>query len=299
RSFLQQATNDFWANANDANRKVVFSPLSTLSSGYDSPAATVFAKSVGCKDVLILRRYSLKSHPLDYGGPIAKQLGLQTIEHDRWKYLEMKGCPEAEFLATLPSGFESNWVSFEPDVPQKLLFTGYGGTLLDRNADYGPDFARSDLSGLSISEFRMKTGFILLHLHFVGVPSYHSIRRISTSPEMDPWSVSDSYDRPIARRIVEEAGVDRHLFGQQKHGSVVRFSLPGVAKEEEVYEPRSRGTLWGPLTAQTREEFSEYCEKQTGGKEYVSRSTNRQRGLMACWSVEKIRHRYAEALLRD
>ena len=35
---------------------------------------------------------------------------------------------------------------------------------------------------------------------------------------MKPWSVAKSYDRPIARRIAEEAGVPRHLFGQVKKG---------------------------------------------------------------------------------
>jgi hypothetical protein len=38
----------------------------------------------------------------------------------------------------------------------------------------------------------------------------------------------NSYDRPIARRIAEEAGVPRHLFGQSKMGSVVLFSDPSI-----------------------------------------------------------------------
>lgn len=39
---------------------------------------------------------------------------------------------------------------------------------------------------------------------------------------MAPWKVGNiGYDRPIPRRIAEEKGVDRHLFGQSKKASTV------------------------------------------------------------------------------
>ena len=38
--------------------------------------------------------------------------------------------------------------------------------------------------------------------------------RISRSPEMGPWVVGHSYDKPIPRRILEEAGVPRGMFGE-------------------------------------------------------------------------------------
>lgn len=53
-------------------------------------------------------------------------------------------------------------------------------------------------------------------------PAYFGWRRagrllaISKSEEMAPWSLFTDYDRPIARRIVEEAGVPRAWFGQAK-----------------------------------------------------------------------------------
>ena len=36
---------------------------------------------------------------------------------------------------------------------------------------------------------------------------------------MQPWSVGGKYDRPICRRIVEEAGIPRDWFGVHKKGS--------------------------------------------------------------------------------
>ncbi|MFQ6025971.1 MAG: hypothetical protein ACE5Q6_00490, partial [Dehalococcoidia bacterium] len=246
-------------------------------------------------ETLILKRYSRPHEPMDYGGPIAKQLGMRTVEHDRWQYLELGDFPEAEFLASCPPGLETNWAPCEPDVEQRIVFTGYGGTLWDRIVNLGAHFPRTDISGVSLGEFRLRTGFVHLPVAFIGATSRMSIRRISTSPEMALWSINESYDRPIARRIVEEAGVDRHLFGQEKRGSVVQFSIPGVAEGEELVAPRSVGSLNGPLTEQSREDFIRYFIDYIaeGGK--TEPSLNRQRGLLMCWGVDKIRHRYEAA----
>ena len=48
--------------------------------------------------------------------------------------------------------------------------------------------------------------------------SSRAIHPINRSPEMKPWCVVGNYDRPIVRRIVEEAGVPREPFGNRKHG---------------------------------------------------------------------------------
>jgi hypothetical protein len=45
---------------------------------------------------------------------------------------------------------------------------------------------------------------------------------------MDPWRLRNAYDRPIPRRIAEEAGVPREIFGQSKMGSVVIFAPPSI-----------------------------------------------------------------------
>jgi hypothetical protein len=43
---------------------------------------------------------------------------------------------------------------------------------------------------------------------------------------MKPWTLGGEYDRPIARRIAEEAGIPRELFGQQKKGGP--WSAPDI-----------------------------------------------------------------------
>ena len=50
---------------------------------------------------------------------------------------------------------------------------------------------------------------------------------------MRPWSVGGGYDRPIPRRIAEEAGVPRQHFGQRKMGGTRRpFGLMAASRED-------------------------------------------------------------------
>jgi hypothetical protein len=46
---------------------------------------------------------------------------------------------------------------------------------------------------------------------------------------MKPWSLKQEYDKPIARRIAEEAGIARELFGQKKKAVGQPFyPAPGI-----------------------------------------------------------------------
>jgi hypothetical protein len=66
------------------------------------------------------------------------------------------------------------------------------------------------------TDFRLRVGFIHLPAAACGALHRPAIQRITFSKEMKSWSLGGNYDRPIARRIVEEAGVPRELFGQHK-----------------------------------------------------------------------------------
>ena len=77
---------------------------------------------------------------------------------------------------------------------------------------------RGDLGGHGMGELRLALGFVQLPLPFMGARQKADIVRITESSEMDPWRLGNAYDRPIPRRIAEEAGVPRHLFGQSKDG---------------------------------------------------------------------------------
>jgi hypothetical protein len=77
------------------------------------------------------------------------------------------------------------------------------------------------LSGHSLGEFRLRAGFLHFPVPYVRALHGRAIRRITRSGEMRPWRLGTDYDRPIARRIAEEAGVPREAFGQRKMGAGV------------------------------------------------------------------------------
>jgi hypothetical protein len=87
---------------------------------------------------------------------------------------------------------------------------------------------RWDLGCHGLAEVRLVVGFIHLPMPFIGARQRQDILRITESAEMKPWRLGNAYDRPIPRRIAEQAGVPRHLFGQVKTGSVVIFPQPSI-----------------------------------------------------------------------
>ena len=74
-----------------------------------------------------------------------------------------------------------------------------------------------------MTEHRLHAGFIHLAAPFMGLRQLADLLTISNSPELAPWDVTTSYSRPICRRILEERGIPRHYFGQNKTGASIRF----------------------------------------------------------------------------
>jgi len=76
-----------------------------------------------------------------------------------------------------------------------------------------------DLSGRTYTEFRLRVGYVHLPLPYCGALHGPAIHRITHMDEMAPWRLNTGYyDRPIARRMAEEAGVPRECFGHIKFG---------------------------------------------------------------------------------
>jgi len=87
---------------------------------------------------------------------------------------------------------------------------------------------RWDLGGHGMAELRLAVGFIHLPLPYIGARQKEDIVKVTESSEMDPWRLGNTYDRPIPRRIAEEGGIARSMFGQSKMGSVVIFTPPSI-----------------------------------------------------------------------
>jgi hypothetical protein len=215
-AFLQDQVTAVARNAADPARKIRYAPLRTISSGYDSPTCVVLGLVAGCTEAVTFR--SARNGEDDSGQEIGELLGLTVNEFDSQAYLRRSDSPEAEFIATGYGGGDVVMTELDGMLPSRLLLTGYHGDKIWARDDAAtPYIVRGDTSGASLGEFRLHIGFQNLPIPFVGCTQHESIEKISNSREMQPWSLGDiQYDRPIPRRIVEEAGVPRLLFGQRK-----------------------------------------------------------------------------------
>lgn len=222
---LREALADVLANAADPARHTRYAPLTSTSSGYDSAACTLLARDAGCRHSFTVREArpdpaSGTAHD-DSGTELAKGLGLQVTEFSREDHRRLPDFAEAEFLASGTGGSENVFAPAEPLLRGTVYVSGYVGDLVwSRTAlRVRTTLRRRDASGGSLAEFRLRTGFVHLPLPFVGARRHPSIHAISTSDAMAPWSVGGGYDRPIPRRLLEEAGVPRGSFAHAKRAT--------------------------------------------------------------------------------
>ena len=224
RSSLQRHIRGLFENAADPARKVRFAPLSTLSSGYNSTASAVLAVEAGCRQGVTVP--TSRDGGDDSGAAIGELLGLEVHTFGRLDYLAMDSFPEADF-----NGGPSEFASFAEVLSRRIITTGFRGDVVwSLDAEVSDDLAAKDASGTSLTEFRLRTGFINLPVPFIGATRHADIHRISCSASMRRWRIGGRYDRPIPRRIIEDAGVPREMFGMRKRATGVYVPVDGLER---------------------------------------------------------------------
>jgi hypothetical protein len=223
KAFLESSMKALAENKSDRKRRVSYDFLGSLSSGYDSATVTVLARANGLKEVICVDR--ARGGDEDSGEPLAAFLKIapRIIKRDGWRTMPL---PEAPFLATDGKGEDVIFKSAESFLAGRVLLTGFhGDKMWDKHTeDLSPNIVRGDQSGLDLSEYRLQIGFLHCPVPFWGVRQIGDINRISNSEEMKAWDVPGDYSRPICRRIVEEAGVPREMFGIRKRATTVNFN---------------------------------------------------------------------------
>ena len=225
RHFLEETVLQISRNSTDSNRKVVYTPFATISRGYDSPTAMILSIFAGCTEAITFIGSRGTVADEDCGTPLAEMVGLDVKEVGRLDYRCRTDFPEV-----LNSGGPSEFLSLGDALKGRLLFTGFNGDKIwDKNCGKtSTDFVRGDASGASLTELRLQEGFCHLPVAFIGGDRHADIARISMGDDMAPWSLNNTYDRPICRRMVEGAGIPRKLFGQRKMASGVVVSSEGL-----------------------------------------------------------------------
>ncbi|MFV8835524.1 hypothetical protein ACNSTU_11210 [Aquisalimonas sp. APHAB1-3] len=221
RDFLAETLRGLGANMASPRRIAYrFRPLGTVSTGYDSPAVAAIAREAGLSEVITFTH--ARGGDDDDGEAIARHLGLSVTRVPRgvWRSLDGAIVPH---LASNAYGEEVPYAALARDLAGRVLFTGHTG---DRawgkdEDDLSADIPRGDPVGLSLTEARLWYGALHCPVPFMGIREVADLRAISVSPEMKAWDVPGEYSRPIPRRIAEEAGVPRELFGNTKRASAV------------------------------------------------------------------------------
>jgi hypothetical protein len=235
RSYAQYLTDvlrSAFANAGDPKRTVQFTPLATCSTGYDSAAGAALAKPLGCRTAITLK--NSRGGGIDTGRQVGQALGLEVVELERAQSVESFQ-EMAEFLATGMGGEDYCFRYFAPLLDRRILLTGFhGGKIWDLRAKPNAVLARADISGSSLQEFRLHRNFIHLPVPMIAARRHSDVAAISQQEEMRPYRLNH-YDRPIPRRLLEECGVARELFGQEKKAASILFFL-----EKSLIPPTAR-----------------------------------------------------------
>ena len=208
------------ANSQDSARRSPFQgTLTAISRGYDSPAVATLARSIGSQDVLTYYTDGPNGQPdyTDCGAEIGEHLGMNVHLYHNRAYKVLPDLPEAEFCANFEQGMHVPNAGAETLLTGKILFRGGGG---DRIWEPRPEkeipglaFHNSTfIDGPSSLEFRLRIGALFIDVPRVGSHHIDAIYRIARDPEMTPWQVPGVYNRPIARRLIETAGVPRGAF---------------------------------------------------------------------------------------
>lgn len=241
--YLVRTAEALGANLSDPARKHAVVPLSGISSGYDSCAASVISRHAGCTQTVTIKDPASFWRGSDSGAPVARHLGMACHEYPR----KARNYPlePAMWAAAGRAGILS-WTLFDFPEPLCLFFTGWHGEKMwDRvSHDHDDPFIRRDPGSLDFCEYRLIKGIFQCTVPFWAARHNQETRAITLSQEMASWYTNKDYDKPIARRIIEEAGVPGNLFGTLKKNT----------SHEEPFR-------W-PYSPDARATFAEYLRKR-------------------------------------
>lgn len=213
--YLLQSAEQLADNMYDCARSQRITPLVTVSQGYDSSAAAVIARHAGCKQSVTLKQSTSIWRGSDSGEEVARALNLECITYNRTAHRY----PLEETIWSV-SGRAGilNWTLFDFPEPLSLFFTApYGDKVWSRTRwNCSDPFKFTGLSLGGLGEFRLFKGIFHCPMPFLGMRHLEELWGVTDSAAMEQWSIEGDYDRPIPRRLVEEAGVPRSAFGQRK-----------------------------------------------------------------------------------
>ncbi len=244
RDYLHAKMAALFANARAPQRRAALPILTTQSKGYDSTAINALTAKLGIDRAYTVSQGKAPGYHVgedrarqvdDDGSEICRVLGIPCKQIDRRSF-EKSFEFEVELFSGGDDNQDANFNDILRDVDRpSLLLVGTLGEIWYRAETYRADgfvpdcdLVRWDIGNHGLGEVRLVVGLITVAPIYLGARRRDDIERITESAEMTPWRLNTTYDRPIPRRMAEENGVPRELFGQVKTASVVEFSKPPI-----------------------------------------------------------------------
>lgn len=253
RGLLLEVLGAAIANGTDPRRRHPLRPMTAVSTGYDSTAVTALARQLGVQDAVTLD--VVVYGRADSGRAIAETLGLAVTEHPHLMTanisdLNLADLPPAwgpsawEFFATPGLGDDINHLAFESKLANTIFLSGtYGDTTWAREPS-----PTSGLScgpwGASLGEYRLRIGFAWVPVPIIGARFAPDLVRVGASEDMRPYTLGTDYDRPIPRRIAEQAGIPRDMFGVAKTATAPFVATHSDLLPEALEAVRARYRDW-------------------------------------------------------
>ncbi len=242
-AYLESAYAAIAQNARSLSRARPLQIFSTQSRGYDTTAVNAIAAKHGIDKVFTCTLSRDKNAFVDAeragqlsddGTLIGKSLGFECVPMDRVSF--RRHFPDEELhYAGHHDCSDVNLREIHDHVGEAaVLLTGvrgevwYGREFYKNKPGRGDSLMKFDMAGHGLSEVRLHSGLIHLPFPFLGARRQDDIHAITEAGDMAPWRLGTAYDRPVPRRIAEERGVPRELFGQVKLNTTVAFPKPAV-----------------------------------------------------------------------
>jgi hypothetical protein len=223
---LRQVIIAVMENCQDANRKRQYKTKISISRGYDSAGLAGLTSDL---DVEAATLYCAEPENLDdEGSRLATQAGIKVSRFaSDWRMVKSQfSCLDSLFCVAPPI-MERSIAALEPQIENCLRLSGDHGDKLFATDDKQmvPDLIKTKIpqapADTTTYEYRLWIGCISFPVYYTGWQHYKTLLQISCSDEMKPWSIGGDYDRPIMRRLAEEAGVQRDEIASVKQSAQV------------------------------------------------------------------------------
>lgn len=226
--FMFRAVESVIENAAHPGRAHRYRSVAALSKGYDSPAVGALAAHGGCTDGVTFTRSGYRTpgnvaYVDDDGSEIGHLLGMTVATFERAEIHEITEPGPTELFVNPYHATERQTQILASAVGGAVFMSGRHGEQFWHLDPYASqprlfDPGSVSMAGAASTDMRLRMGYLNFPVPYVLGVFAPALNRISRSAEMAPWRIGGSYDRPLARRLLEEAGIPREAFGQRKMG---------------------------------------------------------------------------------